>query len=471
MSDVLPKFFCSLIFSSLTQKRKIDILPLALAEEQPAETPAAIRPTMGFTSQPVMFADMFTTGFLLPDFDFTTDFTPTMRPLDFGGFPTTMPVFVNEATTALRDCPETDIVLLVQNSKSVDWRKFSDFMRDLADRLILRQNASRLAILSYSRTANEHISFTDYAGKSSLFDRINEVEKGGRNNAGGHLVDKGIKYISDDMFQDVRSGTFDDLRKLRSNSNIVILVLLSSSSRSDPIEIQQTISSLDRRLSSIRASRAASIAELHVIHSNKVSSSQLNAFITDSPNLVTKLHNIGAVESDGLRRFQFDREIFDPIGVCLTFETINTTPEMLMPTTMPIFFDADPTEDYLDTLESSTELLTTLTTIISESPSIIDIPPPPPPMFPPAAPPHINRIILSKESQLDVIQTTEVMMTLETSTTVEPTAVITTVTTTMPSRDGQIEQTTAGKTYTLLSFTLKNISGFYTKDDLLVSLV
>ena len=198
-------------------------------------------------------------------------------------------------------------------------------------------------------------------------------------------------------------------------------------------------------MTSIKDSRAASVAELHVIHSNEVSSSQLNVIISKPPKLVTELHSIGAVERDGLRRFQFDREIFDPIGVCLTFETINTTPEMLMPTTMPIFFEPDPTEDYLDTLESSTELLTTLTTIISESPSIIDIPPPPPPMFPPAAPPHINRIILSKESQLDVIQTTEVLMTLETSTTVEPTAVITTVTTTLPSTDGQIEQTTTGK--------------------------
>ena len=402
-----------------------------------------------------MFADM-TTGFLLPDFDFTTGFPLTIQPI-FGAFPTTVPVFEFDATTPGRNCPETDIVLLVQNSKSVDWRKFTDFMRDLADRLILRQNASRLSILSYSRTANEHISFTDYAGKSSLFDRINEVEKGGRNNAGGHLVDKGVKYISDDMFQDVRSGGFEDSRKLRSNSNIVILVLLSSSSRSDPIEIQQTISSLDRRLSSIRTSRVNSVAELHVIHSNKVSSSQLNAFITDSPNLVTKLHNFGAIESDGLRRFQFDREIFEPIGVCLTFETIQTTPEF-MPTTMPFF--VDPTEDYLDTLESSTELLSTLTTIINESPSIIDIPPPPPPMFPPAAPPHINRIILAKESQFDV-QTTESLLTLDyttTSTTIEPTAVITTVTTTLPSIDSQQQRTTTGKFF-ILSIQTKAISG------------
>ena len=394
---------------------------------------------------------------MIPDL-FFTEAVPTSMGLDIGLPVFTTPFLPNlEPTTPFRSCPETDIVLLVQNSKSVDWRKFTEFMRDLASRLILRQDASRLAILSYSRTANEHIGFTDYSNKNSLFDRINEVEKGGRNNAGGHLVDKGVKYISDDMFQDLRSQDgFEDLRKLRSNSNIIILVLLSSSSRSDPIEIQQTISSLDRRLSSLRAERASAIAELHVIHSNKVSSSQLNAFITDSTNLNTKLHNIGAVESDGLRRFQFDREIFEPVGVCLTFRT-TTTPEMI-PTTVPFITFPDPTEDYLSTLESSSDLLSTLSTIIesTEPFNMLDIPPPPPPMFPPAAPPHIKRIILSKESQLSTeafIDFTEAEFTTTTSTTMMPTTMVPQTATT-PGSAAQVDPGTTGTLMKLISLSI-----------------
>jgi hypothetical protein len=277
-----------------------------------------------------------------------------------------------------------------QNTKSVPWNKFTRFIYDVADRLILEpQLASRLAVLSYGRTTTLDIGFNNYISKSDLLSQVQTIPP---KKLGGHFLSNGLKYISNDMNPDFRP-----------EAKLVILLILSSPGRSDENEIIDAVQSVGRLGRNMRGS-----AVIHVIHSdnNSLSSELRGLQSSNSRGLLqsgveTIFHPIGDVENNALERFNIGSILVDDLGACVN-------PEIIVPTTQPIlttmpepmFTTETPlqTTPYMAELETSTAILSELTTLYMEAtPEFIgSLPPPPPPIMPPQAPPHFERYIVKK---------------------------------------------------------------------------
>ena len=105
------------------------------------------------------------------------------------GFPSMSTAPLLEGQTG-GNCEKYDIVFLPQNSNSVRWSNFEQFMYDFSRKVLIDNEASRVAIVPFGRkpTSDDIINFIDYSTKTELLEKIRATEK---SKIRGHFVEKG----------------------------------------------------------------------------------------------------------------------------------------------------------------------------------------------------------------------------------------------------------------------------------------
>ncbi|CAG5104644.1 Oidioi.mRNA.OKI2018_I69.chr1.g1417.t1.cds [Oikopleura dioica] len=315
-------------------------------------------------------------------------------------FPPTEPAFFlpTEPVQNYDACQKYDVVLLTQNSNSI----------------VLHPDAARVAVVPFARApiSEQIIGFNGYADREGLLERIDfEVVK---RSLRGHSVDKGLKYISSDMENDFRS-----------DATMVVIIVMTSSSRSDEIEIADGIRALGRRaVSNMRG------LKLYILHSDTVPPSQIRALM---PRMVEPEVEMIAINIGNGDRPQLDvaGRIIEEINACAEDVVIATTQGMPEFITTPEPFIELTTEPIVDTFAFTTESffppsfptlstfaeeMTEFTRVITTMASIIDsttgtiatMLPPPPPMSPPMLPPRLERVLLDAKTKptLEPVATT-----------------------------------------------------------------
>jgi hypothetical protein len=227
----------------------------------------------------------------------------------------------------------------------------------------------------------------------------------------------------------------------RSDAKLIVIVIISSRTKSDDTEIRDAILALSRMRNSISG------VQIWILHSSEVPDDQLDALqhqqIGLTSDVVHMKYDIGP--NNGIRPLPglnkgLRNDIIDQLNACVDIEDIETTPFMEttpayestpfpdVSTTAPFpggpmfttpFDDpstivVDPTLD--TTLEIFTQTMTLFTTMFPpESGSTIDptiaFPPPPPPIGPPMLPPRLQKVLLDTAETTETPPTTGSMIT------------------------------------------------------------
>lgn len=371
------------------------------------------------------FPSFTTDAFVFPDFateDPFSEFDLFQTEPSIVALPTEPAIFFQTSQApSYESCSKYDVVLLTQNSNSVRLQPIKKFMKNLTKKIVLHPDAARVAVVPFARApiSEQIIGFNGYADKNGLLDRIEfEVVK---RSLRGHSVDKGLKYVSSEMENDFRS-----------DATMVVVIVMTSSSRSDEIEIADGIRALGRRaVSNMRG------LKLYILHSDTVPPTQIQALM---PRMVEPEVEMVAINIGSGDRPQLDvaGRIIEEINACAEDVLIATTQGMPDFLTTDAPFIQLTTEPIIDTFAFTTEsivppsinptlasfteemteftrVLTTMASIItSTTGTIATMLPPPPPMSPPMLPPRLERVLLdakTKPTLEPVVTTTRKCMT------------------------------------------------------------
>lgn len=354
--------------------------------------------------------------------NYNIDVFPTTSPFgaDFGPLPTftvpfmpqsTFPALGTQTTDYVEvpiNCEKYDIVFLPQNSNSVRWSNFEQFMHDFSRKLWINNEASRVAIVPFGRkpTSDDIINFIDYSTKTELLEKIRAT---GKSSIRGHFIEKGLKYISNEMLV---AGDF------RQDAKLIVIVIITSRTKSDDTEIRDAIAGLGR----MRTLNSG--VQIWILHSSEVPDDQLSALQHQNagfnnnilhykydigPNLDTRNGQRPLAKLNKILR----DEIIEKLNACVDPDVVEVTTPMIELATTPMIIDevSTPDEPFFpettmpvfttmpdDGMDAMNEMFATTMEMISSmfttQTGTLSIPPPPPPIGPPPLPPRLQKVLL-----------------------------------------------------------------------------
>ena len=332
----------------------------------------------GLDSTPFIDAQLFSTAADFPEF--TDDFPAATNP---------PPI----------NCPKYDFVFLPQNSNSVRWDKFKEFMSYFSRKLWLHPEASRVAVVPFGRKASTEdiIDFDDYSTKNDLLEKIKLSEK---KKVRGHFVEKGLKHITVDM---------NVMGSFRRDAQLIVMLIMSSKSRSDDDEIRDAITGLGRMSNSVSG------VKVFILHSSEVPELQLDALQHQQgfQRLEHVKFDVGPREGfnppalHGMNR-TLAKSIIEDLAACVDPDIIDDVQTTVFPvepfaqTTDFPPFDATTFEppmfttfpDFPDPGTEFSTLLTTMATLMESTTEPLFFPPPPPPIGPPPLPARLQKVLI-----------------------------------------------------------------------------